>query len=157
MHSTVRLTIGMNQKLQETRKEVFYFLFLSLFSSGQSRYLSRLIHFVVPECLIGFEPVCHFFKLVELSVTISFPALLFDGDQSAFCKDADMFGDGRPAYIKMFCNAVERQVLPAEQLENLSAGGVCDGLKNITSHEPEFATKINVTGWILIFISQLCQ
>ncbi len=131
-------------------QEVSFLLFVSgLFFIGVVEEFFERIHFVIPEYLVRFEPVCHFFEFVELSITVSFPALLFDGDQSAFSEDADMFGNGGSAHIEMFGNTVERQLLSAQQLKDLSAGGVCDGLKNITSHAPVFAAKINVTDRIL--------
>lgn len=143
-----------NEEKNSQNQEVSFLLFVSgLFFIGVVKEFFERIHFVIPECLVRFEPVCHFFEFVELSITVSFPALLFDGDQSAFSEDADMFGNGWPAHIEMFGNTVECQLLSAQQLKDLSAGGVCDGLKNITSHAPVFAAKINVTDRILITIS----
>lgn len=109
----VCLTMGMDQNFENQEGSFLLFVFeLSFFRPVEEFF--QVIHFVVPEGMVGFEPVCHFFEFVELSVTISFSSLLFDGNQSAFCEYADMFGDGRPAHVKMFCNAVKRQVLPAE-------------------------------------------
>ena len=66
---------------------------------------SRKRHF--PRLAVSLHPIHYFGQFIQLDFAVAFAALLAHDHQSAFGKNLDVFGNSRPADIKMRGDPIE--------------------------------------------------
>ena len=80
------------------------------------------------------EPYINLFHFVDFKFVIDFPAFLFMGQEIALGQDAQMLRYGLPGNVEVLRNSVRGHRLHGDQDEDRSSGGICNGLKNVSSH-----------------------
>ena len=86
-----------------------------------------------PELAEGFDPVGDLAQWGQGGLCISLAALLADGDEAAFRQQFYMLGDGGAAAVEVFGDGVEVHGLSGYEAEDVSAGGVGDGLEYVSA------------------------
>lgn len=89
---------------------------------------------LIPLAAEIFQPIAHFIQFLWLNGAKTLPTLLFDDEQLTFQQNFQVFGNGLPADVKTVGNGIGCHRFLADEVYDVPPGGVCNGLKNVSSH-----------------------
>src|SRR5690554_1790007 len=111
---------------------VFWFLFIALWFV-RFHNVFQFVEAVIPHLPEWFQEFSDFLHFMRVEVVVNFSSSWFFVYEFAFGQDLNVSGNGRPGGVKIGCDGSGCQRLGSQQQKYRSPGGVCDGLKGVSS------------------------